>query len=435
MSDGQRLTRRGFLTGAGAVLGAPYVLGLASLKSACGVPANDRINVACIGVRNMGNSHLRSLRGSSQTQVVAICDVDSEILGKRMEETEQHYARRSGKGSFSGVDAHTDYREVMARDDIDAVVIAVPDHNHVPIAAAAVEAGKDVYLEKPMTLTIRGGRILSDLVERHGAVLQVGSQQRSGGGFRRACELVRNGVLGELRTVHVGISTRSGSARGWEPQPVPEELDYGLWLGPAPYNPYHGARCHYQFRFVTDFSGGDVTNWGAHHLDVAQWGIGVSRSGPVAVRGQGQRNPPYSRHDCFYDIRVDYEYGNGVELRLRSGGGGVRFEGPKGSIFVNRRSLTAEPESILKTPVPPGGVKLRRPHGGHMGDFLHCVRTRGTPIAPVEVGHRSATVCHLANIAMTLDRPLRWDPDGERFIGDEEANRMRWRPYREPWYL
>jgi predicted dehydrogenase len=369
-------------------------------------------------------------------EVVAVCDVDA----KHREAAKAKIAR-SGK---RGCAAYGDFREVLARDDIDAVVVATPDHWHVPIAVAAVKAGKAVYVEKPLTLTVREGRVLADVVRHYGAIVQVGSQQRSDEKFIKACELVRNGRLGEVKRVRVTILARAGEAsQPWAPQPVPPELDYEMWLGPAPWAPYHKDRCHYNFRFVSDYSGGDMTNWGAHHLDITQWGLGADQSGPLEVEGRGKCNPS-GLHDAFYDAEVDYTYPGGVKVEFRSGGpdvgtGGVRFEGTKGWIFVSRERLDAQPKALLSSRIAPGEIHLA-PEGGagsHMGIWLECVRTRNSNRlnAPVEVGHRSGTVCHLGNIAMELGRKLKWDAVKEQFIDDDEANRMTSRAMREPWRL
>jgi len=423
------VTRRSFLQGAAAgCLAAPWVMTSGTSNAGQLAAPSDRITTALIGSGGRGQ---QIIAGASP--VLAVCDVDA----KHRETAREHINARAGNRDCV---AYGDYRDVLARGDIDAVVIATPDHWHAVIAAEAVRAGKAVYLEKPLSLTIREGRLLADVVRRYRGILQVGSQQRSDEKFIRACELVRNGRIGQLQSVTVEIPTRSGSDKPWSPQPVPPELDYDMWLGPAPWAPYHHDRCHYQFRFITDYSGGDVTNWGAHQLDIAQWGIGADRSGPVEVRGYGKRNAT-GLHDVFYDVHVDYTYTNGVQLHLRSGGNGVRFQGADGWVYVSRSRLDAEPKSLLTSRIGPDEIHLARPPEGsggtHMGVWFHTIRTRNTQQlnAPVEIGHRSATLCHLANIAMTLGRGLQWDPEEERFSDDEQANRMTWRPMRQPWRI
>jgi predicted dehydrogenase len=426
-----RRTRREFLATAGAVVAAPLVITSRAWGAENQSPGS-RITTALIG---SGSRGMQIVSGGDQ--VVAVCDVDA----KRREAAK---AKISALPGGRGCTAYGDFREVLDRADIDAVVVAVPDHWHVPIAAAAVKAGKAVYVEKPLTLTIRQGRILADVVRRYGGIVQVGSQQRSDEKFIKACELVRNGRLGKLKTVEVTIPARPGiPGNSWSPQPVPPELNYEMWLGPAPWAPYHRDRCHYNFRFVSDYSGGDVTNWGAHHLDIALWGIGADRSGPQTAEGHGRRNRR-GLHNTFYDVHVDFTYPGDVTVELRSGGekqvgsGGVRFVGSEGWIFVSRERLDAQPSSLLGSAIGPEEIHLgpQRP-GTHMGIWLDCIRNRDSKAinVPVEVGHRSATVCHLANIAMELGRKLQWDPAAEQFIDDDEANRMTWRPMREPWSL
>ena len=421
-------SRREFLGMAGALAAAPYVITSSALGAGDQPAASDRITMALIG----GGGRGRQIIGGGD-QVVAVCDVDADHCAKAKKRIE----KMPGNG---GCATYGDFREILARDDIDGVVIATPDHWHTRIALSAIQAGKAVYVEKPLSLAIREGRILSDAVRRYRAILQVGSQQRSDEKFIKACELVRNGRIGKLQTVRVEIPTRGGSDEPWTPQPVPPAFDYDMWLGPAPWAPYHPDRCHYKFRFISDYSGGDVTNWGAHQLDIAQWGIGADDSGPLKVEGHGKQNT-VGLHDAFYDIHVDFSYANDVKLELRSGGNGVRFHGTEGWIYVDRKEIKAEKPSVLDSPIGPDEIHLVRPPqsagSNHMAVWLEAIRTRNTKIlnVPAEIGHRSGTVCHLANIAMELKRPLRWDPAAEQFRDDDQANRMTWRPMRAPWQI
>ena len=434
-----RPTRREFLQTAGAACASPYVIPSAATNLRLVPGAGDRpaasarITTALIGSGDRGQQII-----AGGDQVVAVCDVDA----KHREAAKAKIDAMSGNRDCA---AYNDFREVLARDDVDAVVIATPDHWHVPMSIAAVKAGKAVYVEKPLSHSIREGRVLADVVRRYGAILQVGSQQRSPEyeKFTRACELVRNGRIGELRTVKVTIYARGGNNNPWRPQRVPPEIDYEMWLGPAPWSPYHKDRVHYKFRFVSDFSGGDITNWGAHHLDIAQWALAADESGPLEIVGRGKRNAS-GIHDTFYEIAVDFTYAGGVKVELRSGGpevdtGGVRFEGTEGWVFVSRDQFQAEPESLVTARIGPEEIHLapESESSTHMGIWLDCIRKRNPKglNVPVEVGHRSATVCHLANIAMELGRPLKWDPAAEQFLDDEEANRLCWRAMREPWRL
>ena len=416
------ISRRNFLRQSAVTAGAALAVPTIVPASVFGAnPPSERIAIGCIGVGNMGSGNLRGFKGRSQSQVVAVCEVDAQRLEKAREMADLD------RGS-----CYTDFRQVLAREDIDAVVVCTPDHWHVPISIAAVRAGKDVYCEKPLTLTILEGRKLADEVKRYGRVLQTGSQQRSGNQFRKACELVRNGYIGDVRTVIVGLPGNNRSCEPtWEPQPVPDGFDYDFWLGPAEWAPYHPKRCHYEFRFILDYSGGQVTNWGAHHLDIAQWGLGMDDSGPVELHGEGEF-PDSGLFTTATKVYFEALYANGTRLICKTGGSGTRFEGTKGWIKIDRGGMEAEPESLKDQVIGPDEIHLYDSHD-HKGNFLDCIKTRQQPVANAEIGHRSSTLCHLGNIAMLLRRPLKWDPAREEFVGDDVANRMRWRPPRSPW--
>jgi len=427
------LTRRTFLRSAAASLTAPVLIRASAVGAAGRPPPSERINTATIGFRGRGGQHLRSMLHSGECRVVGLCDVDYSVLARGEKEVSQTYADAMKKGTYKGVFTTRDFRELLDRPELDAVTIGTPDHWHAGITIAAAQAGKDIYCEKPMSLTVADGRAMVQAVRRHGRVFQTGSQQRSDGRFRFGCELVRNGYIGDLKHIEVGIPGNNKRCEPtWQPEPVPPELDYDMWLGPAPWAPYHSQRCHYQFRFILDYSGGQVTNWGAHHNDIAQWGNGTDHTGPVRVTGSGE----FPETGLFTTAtRVDFTctYASGVTLRCKTGGSGTKFIGTEGWVHVSRGHLSAEPRSILDTTIGPGEVHLYRPHGSHMDDWLHSIRTRCDGAAPVEVGHRSATVCHLGNIAMLLGRPLTYDPESETFPGDEEASAMLSRPPRGPW--
>lgn len=380
-----------------------------------------------IGTGLQGVSDMRGFLSIDDVQVVAVCDVDKAHRNQAKQIVDQAYGNNDCA-------AYNDFREITRRSDIDAVVISTPDHWHVLPAVDAAKHGQDLYVEKPLTLTIKEGRVLSDVVRRYGRVLQTGSQQRSDKNFRFVCELVRNGRLGKLHTVRVTIpGNNRTTGPTWTPQPVPEGFDYDFWLGPAPWQPYHEQRCHYQFRFILDYSGGQVTNWGAHYLDIAQWGLGMDDSGPVEITGHGE----FPSSGLFTTAtKVDFRctYADGVELTCMTGGQGIRFEGSDGWIFVNRRRLQAEPASLLQERIGPDEIHLYESRD-HKQNFLDCVRSRKKPVADVEIGHRSATICHLGNIAMLRGGRFKWDPVHEKFTGDEAANRMRSRPMRSPWTL
>ncbi len=427
------MNRRDFVK-AGALWGTGIALGARASAEKVRA-ANDRINVALIGARNMGGkSHLPSLVGSSECQVVAICDVDSQVLAAAFATAKQGYAEKNGTTGHQGIATHEDYREVLARDDVDAVVIATPDHWHVPMAKAAVLAGKDVYVEKPLSLYVGEGRDLIGLVADRDAIVQVGTQQRSSLRFLIAQQIIRSGAIGEITQVDVGIRTRSGSAEPPELQEPPPELNYDMWLGPVPWLEYAPRRVHYDFRFVPEFSGGDITNWGAHFIDSAHQILGLDDTGPVSVRGSGQRNPVGSVHTSFYDIETDFTYASGLTMRLYTGKLGVRFRGSEGTLFVSRSALATTPANILENRSREIDAQLREA-GDHWDNWFDCIRSRQKDAlrAPLEPGHRSATVCHLANIAIELNRPLIWDPGREIFESDAHANALLTRPERPQW--
>jgi len=417
-------TRRQFLKTSAIAAGTALVWPTIIPSSVLGADApSNRITIGSIGVGNQGASNLKGFMGQPGCQVIAICDVDA---GYREE------ARKIAK--IEPASCYNDFRDLLSRDDIDAVVICTPDHWHVPISIAAVRAGKDVFCEKPLTLTIAEGRILADEVRRYGRILQTGSQQRSSNEFRFACELVRNGRIGKVHTVRVGILGNNRTCDPtWTPEPVPEGFDYDLWLGPALWAPYNKQRCHYEFRFILDYSGGQVTNWGAHHLDIAQWGLGMDESGPVEIEGRGEF-PATGLFTTATKVYFEVTYAIGTKVICQTGGSGTRFEGADGWIYVDRGKLETQPDSLKKEIIGPTEIQLYKSRD-HKQNFLDCIRTRKEPIATAEIGHRTSTICHLGNMAMILGRKLRWDPQKERFIDDPEADRMLARPMRSPWHL
>jgi len=443
--NANRLTRRGFLkssvaAAAVAALPDPLKAGLISPGFA-GAPSN-RIVVGCIGVGRMGLGDMKEILGFKQAQVVAVCDVDSKRLAHAKQLVETHYSAQSASGSYKGCAGHKDFRDLVARDDIDAVAIATPDHWHTLPAIAAAKAGKDIFLQKPLTLTIQEGRVLSDTVRRYGRIFQVGSQQRSDSRFRLACELVRNGRIGKLHTVKVGFGTDPPMT----PQPtmpVPEWLDYDMWLGPAPWATYTEERVHPEKGYdrpgwlcISDYGSGMITGWGSHHNDIAQWGMGAEYTGPVEIEGQAEY-PKDGLWDVHGAFRIEYTYANGIKLLCadtRKNKPGVLFEGADGWVYVDRGLIDAQPKSLLTSTIKPDEIHLYESNN-HKANFLECIKSRAETIAPVEVGHRSCTVCLLGEIAMRLGRKLKWDPEHERFINDDQANRMISRPMRSPWNL
>lgn len=415
-------------------------------QSVFGVNApSERINIACIGVGLMGAVNCNGFLNSDQTQVLAVCDVEKayeqtcggKYFGREpiRDMVNDFYSRKKSSGIYKGCDAYADFRDVLARKDIDAVIISTPDHWHVPISVAAAKLGKDIYCEKPLTLTIGQGRILADIVKRYKTVFQTGSQQRSSGFFCYACELVRNNRIGELKKIHVQIPVNNRFCEPtWQPMKVPESMDYDMWLGPAPFAPYHKKRCHYEFRFILDYSGGQMTNFGAHHFDIAQWGSGHDNSGPVEIQGSGEFPRSGLFTTCTKINKLTYRYANGVEINATTGGSGLMFEGTQGWIHVSGDSIKASDPKIVTSKIGPNEIHLYRSYD-HQRNFVECIKTRKDPICNAETGHRSATVCHLGNTAMLLGRSLKWDPVKEQFVNDDEANRMVNRTMRSPWVI
>ena len=440
------LTRRAFLAAAAAAAAGPYVAPASVFGAAA---PSRRIHVGCIGTGNQGTQVMQGFLQNDDVRVVAVCDVNrasfgyktaDQYLGREpaVKRVEEHYGRRSPSGAWKGCAACTDFRDVLARGDVDAVIIAVPDHWHAVMTILAARAGKDVYCEKPLSLTVEDGRAMVEAVRRWGIVLQTGSHERSHAVTRLACELVRNGRIGRLRRIVavVGPNNKIAPPREWQAMPVPDGFDYEMWLGPAPWAPYHKDRCLYNFRFILDYSDGQVTNYGAHSLDIAQWGAGTERTGPVEVEDAGAVFPADGLFDTADPVHFRARYAGGLELECITRGENMstRFEGDEGFVEVGYRGFLTGPESLKRSVIGPGEVRLYESRD-HYRNFIDCVRTRQPPAAPVEIGHRSATLCHLGNIAMRLKRRLRWDPEAERFPDDADANRLLGRARRGAWSL
>jgi predicted dehydrogenase len=397
--------------------------------------ANDRPSVALVGCGGMGNGDIRV--ASRFGDVVAVCDVDENHAAET--------ARRLGRNG-KNPDTYGDFRKLLERNDIHVIVNATPDHWHTLVNMAAIKAGKDVYSEKPLTLTVDEGRRLVKMVRESKCVLQTGSQQRSDAKFRMACELVRNERIGKLKEVTVWLP--AGLRKGpFTSAPVPQGLNWDFWLGQAPKVDYEPHRCHTYFRYWYDYSGGTMTDWGAHHNDIALWAIGLP--GPVAVEGTPRIQPIPGGYNAFseYDVKCTFEGGLVMNIRttsddspfgeaLKENGqrNGIRFEGTNGWIWVNRGNLEASDDAIIQTKLPENAVRLYSSND-HMGNLFDCVRSRKQPICDVEVGHRSASVGHIGVIALRLGAKLNWDPVKETFTGDrsKEANAMLTREMRKPY--
>lgn len=428
-------SRRGFLKTAGL---AAFPLMLPARARGAVAPSN-RIALGFIGTGDHGvGMNLNTFLQQADAQVVVVCDVDQERMRAAQELVNRHYAQQQPSGTFTGCDAVSDWREVIARRDVDAVVVSTPDHWHVLPSIAAARAGKDVFCEKPLTLTVHEGRMLSDTMRQYGRIFQTASENRSKGNFLRAAELVRNGRIGTLQTIYTQLpvdpTARSMQNKPFSVEPVPEGFDYNLWLGPAPEAPYTKGRCHYHFRWIFDYSGGSLTDWGAHINDIAQWANNTEYSGPISVEGEGIF-PREGLYNTAIAWKLTYEYANGVTLICTDGSPKIRLEGSDGWLECTWDSIEASSRSLLHSVIGPEEIRLRTCPGREQRDFLDCVKSRAQTYAPAEIGHRTVTISHIGNIAMKLDRKLHWDPDTELFTNDPLANRLLARPMREPWQL
>jgi predicted dehydrogenase len=386
---------------------------------------NDQIVMAAIGVGGQGTSIMKAAKKKAGVKFVAVCDLDDD--------------RRKKAADQVGGDCHQykDFRELLAKEQLDAVTIGTVDHWHALTSIAAMKAGCDVYCEKPLSLTIEEGQAMVKAARKYDRVFQTGSQQRSDARYRLACELVRNGRVGRVHTVEARIGDNPIGG----PFPTvsaPKELDWDFWKGPTADVPYVKERCHYEFRWWYEYSGGKLTDWGAHHNDIAQWGLGKDGSGPISVTASGvdpSKKP--NSYNCHPHFAVTYTYADGTHLVTSSDGeNGNRFIGDEGWIFVSRERIEASDPKLLKDPLPAESVRLYVSND-HMGNFLDGVRTRKRPICDVEVGYRSVTVCHLGSIALRLGIPLNWDPKLEHFVGPraDKGNAMIAREMRSPWRL
>lgn len=429
-------SRRHFLQQTVALAAAgfwtPYTHSAQAAETVATRSPNERFRIGSIGMRYQGS--VIADKAQAHGDIVAICDVDKEVAEK-------------AKSQFGGqADLYENYQDMLQREDIDVITIGTPDHWHTKMVIDACRAGKDVYCEKPLTLTVDEGKLLTKVVKETGRVVQVGSWQRSDSNFRLACELVRAGRIGKLQKILVVLG-KNVTGGPFQPQSPPANLNWDLWQGQTPDVPYVPERSHYTFRWWYEYSGGQMTDWGAHHIDIAQWGIGMDQSGPVQIDGRADFPDVHNGYNVATKFSVKYKYGNGVEMSvLDHGRNGVLFEGDEGRIFVNRGSVSGKPiEDLATRPFGRDQFKLyahdnhSRPERSgkldaiinHMGNFFDCVQSRHRPISDVESQHRSVSVCHLGNISMRLGRPLQWNPETERFVDDVEADAWLQREQRE----
>lgn len=420
-------SRRGFLKAA-ALSSAAFALPRQMRGQTTGLTPNDQLNVALIGNGLICGDHIEALLGRDDCRIVAVCDVNLAKARKMRDRAEKHYRALAAGAAFRRVDVYQHHEAVLEQPDIHAVFVTVPDHWHAAIANAAMIAGKDVYCEKPLTLTVPEGRVLVNTARRYGRILQTGTQQRSNGSFRKAAEIVRNGLIGDIKFVR----TRLGEfplPPALPEQPLPAEFDYDRWLGPTPWRPYNEKRVQGDYgggwRCFTEYGGRKNGDWGAHHFDIIQWALGMDDSGPVEFIPKGFEGTPYQAH----------VYANGVKVERVDEGlkAMIEFTGTKGTVWVSRDDyLETNPPGLATRPLRSDEVHLYA-SDNHHSNFFSCIRTRQRPIADVEIGHRSATVGHLANIAEQLKRPIRWDPVQEKIVGDPVASALIDRSRRAPY--
>jgi len=434
----KKIRRREFLkmiplAAAGAV-GFPAIVSASALGKSGRPAPSDRIVMAGIGFGMMGVPNMQSFLSKEEVQWVAVCDLDKAPLLEARDTVNKRY------GSKDCATYH-DFRELCQRRDLDAVSIAVPDHWHAVVSIACARAGFDIYGEKPLTHSLREGRALCEAMKRYGRVWQTGSWQRSVDNFHRACELVRNGRIGKILKVEVGLPSGHYDFAGTFGQEAlvspPPNLDYEFWVGPSPWWPYCQARVHMNWRWNTDFGGGQLMDWVGHHVDIAHWGLGFDYSGPVEIEGRGEfpRTGIYNSPTRYF---LTAKYADGTPMDIAGGyeeiWSGTKWIGEHGWIWVDRGEFETEPARLKDETVGPNEVRLYKSRD-HYQNFLDCVKSRALTIAPCEVAHRSASVGHLGVIAMEVGRKIRWDPSTETIDNDPEAERLLSRAYRKPWQL
>ncbi len=433
MKNQPQFSRRSFLrktaTTTCLVAVTPQIVPSSVLGADGQTAPSNRITVGFIGTgsHGMGWNLTPYLRHKS-AQVVAACDVDNVHMIRARETINERYQNEDCFGT-------KDFREILARKDIDAVMISTPDHWHTLISLLAIQAGKDVQCEKP-TLTIHEGKVLVEAVRKHKKVFQTSTEDRAVPQYHRMVELVRNGRIGRLQRIEVILPKQPNVPGDPTPQPVPAGLDWEMWLGPAPFAPYTRDRVHFNFRWIGDYSGGIICDWGAHLFDTAQWGNDTERSGPVEVEGTGTYWEG-GLYNTVKDYDVTYRYANGVVMTCKPGNPSIKFIGTEGWVGNTgwRGPVEASSAEIRDSKIGLDELHLYTNPNGEHDDFLQCVKSRKDPYFPVDIGHRVSTVCHLANIAIKVRRKLKWDPEKEQFIGNDDANKILDRTRRDPWQL
>lgn len=451
-----QLTRRQFIRRLGWTATAsvfPTIIPARVLGRHGMTPPSDKITMGCIGLGGQGTYNMMAFLNQNDVQVVALCDVEagSDLydmlyqfqgttaagLAPALERLTKFYQEQTNNPQWSGCETYRDFRELLSRRDIDAVSVCTPDHWHGLISIAAAEAGKDVYCEKPLVNTVAEGRVVSDTVKRYSRVLQTGSHERSNDSVRFATELVRNGRIGKVHTININMPVDSSlNIPPQKNEKCPASLDYNMWLGPTPWYPYTRKRSHFWWRYILEYGGGEMTDRGAHVIDLAQLILDMDSSGPVRFAGKGEA-PRRGLFDSFTSFDFTCQYQNGVQMIGKSvAPRGLKIVGSDGWIFIHIHGgrLEAEPESLLRERIGPGEIHVGRSPGHHR-DFLDKIKSRGLPMASAEIGHRTASICHLINIALLTGRELQWDPAAEQIVNDSSANRMVRHSMRPPWRL
>ncbi len=417
-------------------MGVPYYVPATALGLGRTAPS-DRIVMGAIGTGGQGRGIMNAFMGFDDVQMVAVCDVEKRRLNAVKESVDKKYGNQDCQ-------QYGDFRELVARDDIDAVTVTTPDHWHALCSVAAANSGKHVYCEKPLSNSIGEGRAIADAVKKNNVKLQTGSHERSGENARFAAELVRNGRIGKLHTIRINLpddDPHHQKAKALKtippPQAIPDGFDYDFWLGHTPQVPYTEGRCHFMWRFILAYGGGEMTDRGAHVIDLAQLAAGFDDTGPIEIDATGVQTPG-SLYDTFWEYRFTNRFANGVMMIGEAKGPrGLKLEGDDGWIFihVHGQKLEASDPKLLENRDPKDfKIQLGR-SPGHQRDLIEAIKTGRDPVATAEIGHRTASVCHLNNIAMRLGRKLKWDPEKEQFQDDSEANSLITPVMRAPWKL
>jgi len=451
------ISRRQFVAGLGAVTAMPYIIPATALGKGRPAPS-DRINVGFIGYGTQTHDNIGNFLHDDRVQVVSVADCNREsglygYGGERQggrEPGRRHvngfYAQKLNKPDYDGCKVYTDFRELLDKDALDAVVISTPEHWHALQAVAAARKGIHIYGEKPLALCITEGRAIVDAVKKHNVIFQLGSQQRSEDYFRMASEFIRNGRLGKLQKIEVGLPGgrylfgKQGADTSKEPLPQPPAyLDFEMWLGPAPKRPYIPAiHTPLSWRDNLDYAGGHITDWGAHHLDIVQWALGKDESGPVAIENLKSDLPPREAvWNTVSDFSFEVVYAEGTRVFASNHfENGIRFIGEGGKeLFVARGKLEATPQDLIREKITDSEIKLYV-SGNHVRNFINCIYNGEPTIATSEIGYRSNTVAHLANIGLRLGRDkVQWDPAKEEFINDPDATKLKTTPMHNKWSL